>query len=171
MDVAIRYSPAQLAGGGATKLGGEAVFPVCSPSLLLDRSRPLNNPTDLERHVLLTLDDPDGRWPWLSWNVWLEVAGIPELRPGGILRLSGYEQVIPAAIAGNGVALGRSPLVDAAIRDGQLVAPLERIASTERAYWIVTGPEATSRPHVAEFVAWLKRASAKDLSRSNAGTR
>ena len=159
IDVAIRYCPPELAGAGAVRMGGENVFPVCSPKLLRLRGRPLVEPMDLRRHTLLHVDDPDGRWPWMSWKTWLEVAGVPDLRSAAALRFSGYEQVIPAAIAGNGIALGRSPLVDALIKSGELVALFKRIAVTERGYWIVTSPDATSRSYVKDFVEWLRRST------------
>src|SRR5438105_15539826 len=111
LDVAIRHGPAALAGAGAVKLFGERVFPVCSPKLLSDPKRPLRQPADLKNHVLLQYDDPDGRHPWLHWKTWLEIERIEDLKPAGTLTFSGYEQIIPAAIAGHGLALGRSPLL------------------------------------------------------------
>src|SRR5918999_1585910 len=58
--------------------------------------------------------------PWLLWKTWLEVERIAELNPAGTLSFSGYEQIIPAAVAGHGVALGRSPLVKDLVRSGEL---------------------------------------------------
>src|SRR5262245_13273716 len=79
-DVAIRHGPQALAGPNAQRLFGERVFPVCSPKLLRDKSRPLRAPADLKHHVLLQYDDPEVRHPWLHWKTWLEVAGIVDLR-------------------------------------------------------------------------------------------
>src|SRR5947209_3488315 len=110
LDIAIRHGPPSLAGPNALKLFGERVFPVCSPKLMRDKKRPLRIPGDLKNHVLLQYDDPEGRHPWLHWKTWLEVEGIAELRPAGTLAFSGYEQIIPEAVAGLGVALGRRPL-------------------------------------------------------------
>src|SRR5947209_4176410 len=110
LDIAIRHGPASLAGPNAIRLFGERVFPVCSPKLMRDKKRPLRIPGDLKNHVLLQYDDPEGRHPWLHWKTWLEVEGIAELRPAGTLAFSGYEQIIPEAVAGLGVALGRRPL-------------------------------------------------------------
>src|SRR5213594_3405535 len=92
LDVAIRHGPASLAGPNAVRLFGERVFPVCSPKLL--KKNPLREPADLKNHCLLQYDDPDVRHPWLHWKTWLEVAGIPELRPAGTLSFSGFEQII-----------------------------------------------------------------------------
>ena len=161
-DVAIRFSQQEKAGPGAERLFGEQVFPVCSAALAADAKRPLRVPADLRHHVLLHQDDPDGRWPWQSWRVWLEAAGVPELRAAGNLRFTGYDQIIPAAIAGHGVALGRTPLVDAAVAAGQLVAPLRQVVPSDRAYWIVVSRRSAERAEVADFTAWLKRAAAAD---------
>ncbi|MEO8203555.1 MAG: LysR substrate-binding domain-containing protein [Betaproteobacteria bacterium] len=163
VDVAVRYCPLALAGEDATRLFfGERVFPVCSPRLIADPKRPLLEPADLGRHVLLHVDDPEGRWPWLHWRVWLEVAGIPDLRAAGNLRFSGYEQVIPAAIAGHGVAMGRTPLVSEALAEGDLVAPFQGVAQTARAYFAKVASNAAKRPEVMDFVAWLKSEAGKD---------
>src|SRR3954471_17364252 len=157
VDVAIRFCPPALAGEDAVRLSfGERVFPVCSPKLMADAKRPLRNTSDLSRQVLLHVDDPEGRWPWLHWRVWLEVAGIPDLRAAGNLRFSGYDQVIPAAIAGHGVALGRTPLVTEALATGELVAPFMDVAQTERAYFAKVARLASTRPEVVDFIEWLK---------------
>jgi DNA-binding transcriptional LysR family regulator len=160
LDVAIRHGPASLAGSTAVRLMGERVFPVCSPKLMKDRARPLRQPKDLRQHCLLQYDDPDGRHPWLHWKTWLEVEGIAELRPVATLSFSGYEQIIPAALAGHGVALGRSPLVRDLLASGELVAPFKSSADPARAYYAIVSRTAAGRPEVGAFVDWMKREAA-----------
>src|SRR6267143_2133591 len=147
LDVAIRHGPPSLAGPNAVRLFGERVFPVCSPKLL--KANPLREPSDLKNHTLLQYDDPDARHPWLHWKTWLEVAGVPDLRPAATLSLSGFEQIIPAALAGHGVALGRSPLVKDLLAEKKLVAPFKTAADPARAYFAITAPSAAGRPEVA----------------------
>jgi DNA-binding transcriptional LysR family regulator len=165
LDLAIRHGPASLAGPNAIRLFGERVFPVCSPKLVRDARKPLRAPADLRHHVLLEYDDPDGRHPWMHWRTWLEVERLTDLRPAGRLRFSGYDQIIPAAIAGHGVALGRSPLVREAIAAGELMAPFKRSADPARAYFAVLAPGAVEKPEVNAFVAWLRREAAAEESR------
>ena len=162
LDVALRHGPASLAGPEAVRLFGERVFPVCSSRLLKDKSRPLRLPADLKHHVLLQYDDPDGRHPWLHWKTWLEVEGIADLKPAGTLSFSGYEQIIPAAIAGHGVALGRSPLVKNLLSAGDLVAPFKSKADPARAYFVIVSKNAAGRKAVVEFVSWLKAEAARE---------
>ena len=161
LDLAIRHGPASLAGSNAVRLMGERVFPVCSPKLLKDKASPLREPRDLRYHCLLQYDDPDGRHPWLHWKTWLEVERVADLRPAGTLSFSGYEQIIPAALAGHGVALGRSPLVKDLVATGELVAPFKSSADPARAYYAVVSKSAEGRPEVADFVAWLRQEAGK----------
>jgi LysR family glycine cleavage system transcriptional activator len=160
LDIAIRHGPPSLAGPNAIRLFGERVFPVCSPKLLTRKQ--LKKPEDLKNHVLLQYDDPDGRHPWLHWKTWLEVAGIAELRPAGTLSFSGYEQIIPAAVAGHGVALGRTPLVRDLLASKELVAPFKSSADPARAYFAIVSKRAAGRPEVTAFVDWLKDTAAKE---------
>jgi DNA-binding transcriptional LysR family regulator len=162
LDLAIRHGPAKMAGTGALRLFGESVFPVCSPKLMSDPKKPLREPQDLRHHVLLQYDDPDYRHPWMHWKTWLEVERLTDLRPAGNLVFSGYDQIIPAAIAGHGVALGRSPLVRKALAAGELVAPFKRSADPSRAYYAILSTHAGGRPEVADFLAWLKEEARKE---------
>src|SRR5882672_3230973 len=154
LDIAIRHGPALLAGPNAIRLFGERVFPVCSPKLL--KKLPLREPADLRQHCLLQYSDPDGRHPWLHWKTWLEVAGIPDLRPASTLSFSGYEQIIPAAVAGHGVALGRSPLLKDLLAAKELVAPFKGSADPARSYFAIISRNATGRAEAVDFVEWLK---------------
>jgi DNA-binding transcriptional LysR family regulator len=160
LDIAIRHGPPSLAGPNAIRLFGERVFPVCSPKLLA--RKPLKKPEDLKNHVLLQYDDPDGRHPWLHWKTWLEVAGVADLRPAGSLSFSGYEQIIPAALAGHGVALGRTPLVRDLLASRELVAPFKSSADPARAYFAIVSKRAEGRPEVQAFVEWLRETAAKE---------
>ncbi len=155
IDVSIRYCPSQMAPKDAVWLFNEELLPVCSPALLDSPGRPLRDPVDLRHHVLLHLDDPDNPSPWLSWSHWLETAGVPRLKPAGSLAFNYYDQVVRAALAGQGVALGRSPLVQDLLQDGSLVIPLVARAAADRGYWVAQAASARGRPEVERFVQWI----------------
>jgi DNA-binding transcriptional LysR family regulator len=162
LDVAIRYSTRQLAGRGAVKLFGECVVPVCSPKLLTKRA--LDKPEDLADFVLLHFEDPQHSTPWLSWEVWFEVTKMKPVVPKGMLRFSHYDQLIRAAINGQGLALGRLPLIGALLQDGTLVTPLHAARysanSEDRAYWLIAAQSARARPAVQTFMRWLSEQAA-----------
>jgi DNA-binding transcriptional LysR family regulator len=159
IDIAIRYSPPAVAGRGATKLFGERVLPVTSPAVAARLK--LERPEDLARAVLLEYDGVP-HTVWLTWPVWFETMKVPMPRPAGTLQFTQYHQIIQAAVAGQGVALGRVPLVDQLLRTRELVAPFGRTRTTaaeSRAYYIVVTPRAAGRPEVQAFVGWLQSAA------------
>jgi DNA-binding transcriptional LysR family regulator len=157
IDVAIRFMEPRTAPAGAVALTGEEVFPVCSPALLRDRARPLKKPADLSRQVMLHYDDPAGQWPWLSWNQWLDAFHLPDLKAAGVAHYSHYDQLIQSAIEGEGVALGRTPLIARFLKKGTLVAPFQDRIPTTRKYFIIVAQHAAARPQVQRFVAWLQQ--------------
>jgi len=156
-DVAIRHCRPEAVGGNALRLFAGKVLPVASPKLALDPTRPLREVADLTRHVLISLEDPEDRWPWLTWPGWLEAVGMPRLRPMSEVRLRTYDQVIAAAIAGDGVALGINPLVRDALRARKLVAPVSAITESGRAFFLLISQTAVARVEVQQFVDWLVR--------------
>ena len=161
VDVAIRYvGQDSKIPAGALAMFGERMLPVVAPSVANDARTPLKQPGDLAKHVLLHLDDPDGRTPWLDWAAWLTANGAPGLRPAGSLRFTLYDQVIQAAVGGQGVALGRLPLIAEFLRDGRLVAPFPKRYDSERGYVALVAPHATAREDVIAFVRWLDEESA-----------
>lgn len=157
VDVAIRYCAPARAGAEAERLFGEQVAPVCSPALL--KGRRIRGAHDLLQLPLLELVDPNGAAPWLQWKVWCEVAQVERPRESVGFVFSQYDQVIQAVVAGQGVAIGRFPLVDRLLAARQLVLPLERAAVTTdqgRAYWLIVAAAARKRPEVRAFADWLR---------------
>ncbi|HEX7689243.1 MAG TPA: LysR substrate-binding domain-containing protein, partial [Burkholderiaceae bacterium] len=75
----------------------------------------------------------------------------------GVLRFNQYDQVIQAALAGQGVALGRFPLLQPLVDDGRLVlaAPDEPPLETRYAYWLITA-DATPRDAVRRVAEWVE---------------
>jgi DNA-binding transcriptional LysR family regulator len=171
LDVAIRYCPEAMAGPGAERLFGERVAPVASPAFL--RKHRVRSLDDLMQLPLLELDDPGGTGVWLSWKVWCEAMKRPLSRRNG-LSFSHYDQVIHAAIAGQGVALGRFPLVDEFLADQRLAVALtgrEFATQLERAHWLIVSPPASRRAEVKSFTNWLRaeaQRAAKELDRRGA---
>ena len=98
--------------------------------------------------------------PWLNWTAWLTSNGEPDLKPAGALRFRLYDQLIQAAVGGQGVALGRLPLLAELLRDGRLVAPFTKRFESTRGYYVLVAPHAAGRPDVAAFVGWLAQEAA-----------
>lgn len=150
-DLAIRYCAARDAPPGALRLFGEAVAPVAHPSLAV---RDLATPDSLAEQVLLEFDDP-GR-PWLQWADRLKAMGLGAVKPRGMLRFNQYDQIIQAALVGQGIALGRLALVQPMLADRRLVMlePRWHEAPGGYAYWLLQAdPE--PRRDVRDVIDWI----------------
>jgi LysR family glycine cleavage system transcriptional activator len=164
IDLAIRYCTPKAAGSTAVRLFGELVFPVCSRSLLAGRR--LASPKDLSGQVLLHYDDPERRYPWLSWEVWFELTQTQGVRPAGMLRFSHYDQLMQAAIEGQGIALGRSRFVHKWVKQGKLVLPFGKrymcTPADSRAYFLVPSARSAARAEATQFSRWLQQQAQAD---------
>jgi len=152
-DLAIRYGRVGASEGVA--LFAEAMQPVCSPSLLM-AGPPLRQPSDLRQHTLLqVVSEPRQTGMPLEWASWLQAVGQADLEPASTLTFSGYGEAVAAAVAGQGVGLGRRPLTDDLIKNGQLVAPFKDSTASPRGYFLVVEPSARARPAVRALERWL----------------
>lgn len=159
-DIAVRYDKVGASQG--EPMFAETVQPVCSPSLPRNSSAPLKTPQDLRFHTLLQLNNPSGVGMPLEWTPWLRAVGLPDLQPASTLTFSGYGEAIAAAQAGQGVALGRLPLIDDLLRSRQLVTPFkDTTATTRRGYFLLVEQESRSRPAVRELERWLLEQAAQ----------
>jgi putative choline sulfate-utilization transcription factor len=131
----------------AVKLFPERVFPVCSPTLAASRDT-----TDLSKLPLLHLE-PTHPERWLSWNAWFDAHGRPAPPAQGGFTFNSYALVAHAAVMGQGVALGWSPLIDELLATGQLVALADEPLVTDRGYMLLTPREPSAA--VRAFREWL----------------
>ncbi|MDP1611669.1 MAG: LysR substrate-binding domain-containing protein [Sulfuritalea sp.] len=166
-DAAVRYLEDGKAPATALRLFGDTVVPVASPAYLRKAGRALAKPADLVHHILLAYDDDEQRRPWLSWPVWLEMAGVADLRPGGSVAFNQYEPAIRAAVDGQGVALATLALVADLLQAGKLVAPLPQRFSNPRAYYLILAAKAAANPALEPFCRWLAAQAAPSAGRRN----
>ena len=142
MDLGLRYCPDAAAPEGATRLFSEILVPVAHPSLDVTA---IEDPAQLRRLVLIDYDDPSRAW--LQWRHWLRGAGHKGATAGnGRLLFNQYDQVVQAALAGQGVALGRLALVGNLLAEGKLAVATRRPpVTTDHGYWLLERPGAGSR--------------------------
>lgn len=135
VDLAIRYCSEKQAPLGAVKLFGETIVPVASPSLGLASLASL----ETLRSATLLEFDISGR-AWLHWSHWLAARGWNTSSAKGVLLYNQYDQMIQAAIAGQGVALGRLELLHDLIAAGRLQvldAGDTPATESEYSYWLI----------------------------------
>jgi len=162
IDIAIRYGSGGYDGVEYERLMVEDIFPVCSPDLV-SGTRPLVTPEDLQHHTLI---HDDMR---IDWRAWLTAAGISDIVEdrGPSYNLSSF--VVQAAIAGEGVALGRGALVADDLAAGRLVQPFVLSLPAPFAYYVVYPRKALERPKVKAFRDWLFAQVLPDESKIPAG--
>jgi DNA-binding transcriptional LysR family regulator len=172
LDVAIRFvAPGWDIPGGEWLVDYET-FPVCSPRLAHDRTRPLKTPADLARHALLDFERIAFGRPWSDWAHWFQGMDLRPVKPAGTLRFSHYDQAIQAAVEGSGVAIGKRPHLTRYLKDGLLCAPFDRDwVAKLGSFYIVVAPGAAEREPVADFVSWLRSQVSEDEGSTAAPTR
>lgn len=151
-DLALRYCAAADAPAGGIRLFAEEVAPVCAPGYLAGDV--------LQPEVLsdVTLLEFDGEFrPWLHWEHWLAHFGWSSVQPRRVLRYNQYDQLIHAAVAGQGVALGRLNLIRRTLAGGQLeiVRMPGAGPSNDHGYWLLAA-ESSPRAEVARVAEWLQ---------------
>lgn len=148
VDIDLRYGDGKWPQVAAQKFLNEDIFPVCSPALLAG-SRPLSNPDDLGEYILLH-DSRD-----FGWKAWLDHAGVKGVDYSRGPGFSHYHHSIQSALLGDGIAMGRSPLVADALSRGDLVRPFSINLPTGMGYYLVTAGPVSDRTRVRMFSNWL----------------
>jgi LysR family transcriptional regulator, glycine cleavage system transcriptional activator len=166
IDLALRYGPSDSMPPGAQRLFGEQLALVASPSLLKStttgaKSHSLGKPADLKHFALIEdIGHVGAQLEWLTWRRWLNAFSQSTLEPKRWLYLSYTHQMIQAAVAGQGIALARTPLVAEYLASGQLIEPLKNTrVESPMAYWLVLNRKARASAEVAVFVHWLGKQS------------
>lgn len=154
VDLAVRFCPTRE--GEGAPLFEEVLVPVCSPALATGKSPPLRQPADLANHTLLAVEMPAGMAPTADWEPWIEVMGLGDLRMKNSVRFTHYSDAIAAAVAGQGVAIGRLPLLAGLLADKRLVAPLAGAAASQRGYYVMLSPRGADNPDAQDFARWLR---------------
>jgi len=148
VELSIRYGTGPWPGTETIPLFTEEIFPVCSPRLVAG-AQPLREPKDLRHHTLLHDDMP------VTWGNWLKAVGIEDIdaERGPSYMRSNF--VIQAAIDGEGVALGRSRLVERELEEGRLVKPFALSLPSNFSYFVVYPLASKDRPKIVAFRDWL----------------
>ena len=147
-DLGIRFGLGQYRGFESDWLMADELFPVCSPELLANGPS-LDRPEDLAHHTLLHDDSPR------RWKLWKEAMGLAGLNSKAGITFNDASMVVDAAVAGQGVALGRRSLVETELKAGRLVRLWDKAVPHDLAYYLVYPKQTMDRPAAAAFRQWL----------------
>ena len=157
VDLALRYAMPDTVPPGAVRLFGEQLTAVASPWLLKTGKKLLRG-EDLAHFALLEAGDSHRtqHLEWLTWQRWFEMHQLRKLEPKRWMHFNYAHQIAQAALAGQGVALARMPLVADSLASGDLVEILPHMRlDSPMAYWLLVGPRSATRPEIKAFCAWL----------------
>ena len=161
IDVALRAMPKPPPGADCQLMFEDMIIPVCGAALA-EQGRVPRRVADLTAQTLLRMDEATERsLPWLSWDHWLEQAGAGDLNPRANLRFSNFDQVIQAALSGQGVALARAPLVVELLLQKRLLTPLGSVKLSGRGYYLITSEASRQRQEVRDFIKWIGEEAAQ----------
>lgn len=148
-DVSIRYGLASEAEPLARRILGNEVFPVASPHYLARH----DSPPDLAKLTLLTMES--ARQHWHDWPSWFEAAG--ERMPAGVRQLdfNSYAMLVNAALAGQGVCLCWSGLLDSFLNTGAMVRLDGPSARSVRGYFITRRDGLAASAEVTGIHDWI----------------
>lgn len=155
VDLAVHYGDGRYPGLAVERLASNAVAPMCSPDLLA-RIGPIDRPADLARATLLHDGGPDeaGSMPY-DWADWLRRHDAADVDASLGLRFGTSADVLTAAAAGAGVALGKTALAVDDVKAGRLVMLFDAVEPEPLAYYLVYPSAPLPKPAVAVFRDWL----------------
>jgi len=156
-DLAIMFGHGDWAGFSSTPLFREEVVPVCSPAYLGNRRAPMRAEEIAGLRLLHLRGSAKARW--YTWDDWLGTHGVGSEagRETGRndLAFDNFQLVLQAALLGQGVCIGWTPLIDDLVDGGGLVRLSEETLYSTRGYHIVEEPGGSNTPAVEALKAWL----------------
>lgn len=152
LDCAIRFGSGEWPALHATLLVQERHIAVCAPRLLPpSRVRP----DDLNHYTLLHVSHSDGRF--LSWEHWLDAAGIRGIDTERGLEFDLLDLAIGAAVNGVGVTIADEHMIHDELSSRRLVPLLDVTVPGHQSYWFVTHQQMPEPPHVELFREWVQQ--------------
>ena len=148
-QLAIRYGRGGWPDVEARRLMLERLAPVCSPAYL-KRHPQLSEPADVAALNLLMANAKVE----YEWQAWSHMNGV-DLASARKTPLRDYNIVLQAALAGQGIAMGRGALIAEHLQSGRLVQPLGPAVPMNGIGYSILAPRGTLSDEAAQFRDWL----------------
>jgi LysR family glycine cleavage system transcriptional activator len=127
----------------------EFLTPVCSPEYLKVVG-PINNPQDMAAFTLI--HSTPNQW---DWRMWFEHIGIDVSHADQGRVFDTAEMAISAAINGMGIAIVDMNFIQAELKDGRLVAPVDVVLREGTGYHLFTRRGRLQERKLKKFVDWI----------------
>ncbi|WP_417543161.1 LysR substrate-binding domain-containing protein [Marinobacter sp.] len=153
-DMEVRYGKGDWPGFDADRLSWDELFPVCSPQLASNLgdidSGGLEAFEQLSKQTLLHVIGYEE-----GWGHWLDQVGLSDIRFSQEIQFDTLISALTVAKHGDGIALGRTSLVEDMIGKGILTAPFAQRVPTAEAFYLVRPSNKYIHPHAEIFRGWL----------------
>ncbi|MGF9695153.1 transcriptional regulator GcvA [Rhizobium sp. 0TCS1.26] len=149
IDVAIRFGHGNWQDAIVDPLMSEEIILVCNPNVM-QGPNPLASYRSLRHHPLIRHSTRPN-----SWDHWFRSVGVQHDNMRWGPSFEHFFMIIQAVIAGLGVALLPTFLVEDEIRNGTLVAPFTARIAGPGAYYLVTSAAKAELNRVKLFRTWM----------------
>jgi LysR family glycine cleavage system transcriptional activator len=147
-DLRVRYGDGHWLGYECTKLLQTSLIVVCNPDYLKG-SKLVRNPEDLMKFVLIHDESLN------YWKTWFSEMNVENGYLGAELIFQDQHMVIAAALAGQGIALCRSALVESDLLEGRLIKLFDHTIDEENSYYLCWRDDFPLSPAAKQFRDWL----------------
>ena len=150
-DLAFYYSRTPPGHGQWVPLFGETVFPVCSPGYFASHGRQFQANQAFSSN-LIWLESPED---WINWPEWFQKMNIRMDDFPNRFVVNHYSMVVQAAIAGQGMALAWSHLIDDELNQGSLIRPTKLVLRTDAHFYLILPAGKPPHENTLTFRDWL----------------
>lgn len=143
--IVLNYSHGKQSGTQSYAMPKDKLTLVCNP----DVAQKLHSPADIFNHTFLV----DVDWQD-DWQTWLTKANLTTQLPKNHSLFERYSMVVHATLAGSGVAIGHTSLLENYLKTAVLVAPFDIQAQAEKQFYAVIAKN-TQQDSVKAFIDWF----------------
>jgi DNA-binding transcriptional LysR family regulator len=151
-ELSVRFGLPDPTAPSETRILSEDVYPVASP-LYLARKGVGVEKVDYAQMTLLTMQS--ARRHWYDWPAWFEAMGQEMPRGARLLDFNTYAMLVNAALAGQGVCLSWSGLLETFMESGALVRLAGPSVTSSRGYFVTARDGLAARRDVRGILAWI----------------
>lgn len=154
-DLAIDLNDGSYPGLLTTPLFEEEIFPVCSPSLMINRP-PLTDVSQLKHYPLLhDVTAWRGSHEYAEWAFYLQAVGVEDIDVRRGHKFNRNHLTIDAAKRGIGVAIARKNLINEDLDEGSLIIPFGTPVKVKKKYVVAYSEGTLNEPAKRAIYDWL----------------
>jgi LysR family glycine cleavage system transcriptional activator len=151
-DLEIRHGSGKWPGFFADRLSWDSLTPVCSPeyfAIFSNSSNPFTLDTLLQCQLINVIGYNEG------WGNWFNKLDLKSVNLDRCIQLDSLIPALELAAQGQGVALGRTCLIEQLIKSKRLMVPLVEKVTTDEAFYLIVPENKYTQTNATIFRTWL----------------